>query len=258
MPLLNRVAYRPGPTTMFKAWASETPPHPIQPHLTPPHSTPFPHTRTRTGACETRRLLGKVHDGRDGCGRAAVERKGGQGMQVQDACLPACLQMPLTCTPPQRFTHICAPLVCWSALISLPLYAHASLQVISVDVPNTVELEVMATDPGVSGNTKSGEPGWRAACRSAVHPYAPTPIPNARETAMRLRRIAALHLTLTLRFLPCRVWLQAPASPPRCRPAPSSKCPCLSILARGSRWTRAPTHIWAGSRAESSVWPTLH
>lgn len=29
--------------------------------------------------------------------------------------------------------------------------------VISVDVPNTVDLEVTATDPGVKGNTASGE-----------------------------------------------------------------------------------------------------
>jgi hypothetical protein len=29
-------------------------------------------------------------------------------------------------------------------------------RVISVDVPNTVELEVVETDPGVKGNTASG------------------------------------------------------------------------------------------------------
>ncbi len=31
-------------------------------------------------------------------------------------------------------------------------------RVISVDVPNTVELEVVQTDPGVKGNTASGAP----------------------------------------------------------------------------------------------------
>ena len=33
-------------------------------------------------------------------------------------------------------------------------------RVISVDVPNTVELEVVQTDPGVKGNTASGT-GYR-------------------------------------------------------------------------------------------------
>ena len=38
-------------------------------------------------------------------------------------------------------------------------------RVISVDVPNTVELEVVQTDPGVKGNTASG-------ARPRFRPYA--------------------------------------------------------------------------------------
>ena len=48
------------------------------------------------------------------------------------------------------------PLPCLS---SLHRFAVVGMQVISVEMPNTVELEVVETDPGVKGNT-AGVSGW--------------------------------------------------------------------------------------------------
>jgi hypothetical protein len=64
------------------------------------------------------------------------------GTSQHAKCLPSC------CKVPQSDTWCARELTAspWTAL-------HHWLQVISVELPNTVELEVVETDPGVRGNT---------------------------------------------------------------------------------------------------------
>ena len=83
-------------------------------------------------------------------GAAHVRSSGNQGWWVQWSCGPPCTML--------------------SAWLALPPSPFPHAQVISVDLPNTVELVVESTEPGVKGNTaSSGAPPLLAVAGQGRH-----------------------------------------------------------------------------------------